>query len=346
MPSAEPDVSIIIPVLDPGELLTGCLAALGHADDFEVIVVDNGSADGSVAEAQVAFPHVRLIRNARNEGFARACNQGAKEARGRYLLFLNSDARVSADGVRSLTSIADVDPASALWGPVIVAPDGSADNSGEYITWAGFFMRAKRLPALDEAAYPAFSCTAACALVRADVFGMLGGFNESYFAYVEDVDLCWRARLRGWGVRIVPSVRCVHAKSSTTRRFFYPHEVRYMSFRNRFRTILANGSPLTLVRIVPRYAAICLAWSLVYLLTGRWRSTAAVFRALIWPLVHGKEMTAQRRFAQAERSLSDSDLIRAPLRVPFLNMMGLRLLREHYRHWESAPNPIRPRGAT
>lgn len=300
--------------------------------------MDNGSSDGIVAEAADRYPSVRVIRNEVNLGFATASNVGASLPEGRYLLFMNSDAIVDATALSWLMQIANFDLGVAIWQPVIMSPDGEVENAGEFFTRSGFFIR-RRTVLREESAYPVFACTAACALMRRDVFRQLGGFVDAYFAYIEDVDLCWRARLAGWEVQVVPSVRVTHVQGITSRRVLTAHEIRYLTVRNRLRSILANASRRTLVNVVPLYYLACGITALVLLLSGRVRSAYSVMRALAWPMRHKDELLVQRRAAQALRKRTDEEVLRPDLTSRVLTKSGWRQFREHYRRWKPIENP-------
>ena len=337
MSAGHPLVSIVIPVLDPGPILFDCLGSIAtDAERVEIVVVDNGSSDGAAQEASARYPQLRLIRNETNMGFARGSNMGAAAAAGRYILFLNGDAVLPIEGLYRLLTTADADDAAAIWQPVVRSPKGEIENAGEYFTWSGFLIRKRHAPETDAQPYAVFAGTAACLLIRRNVFEKVGGFQDAYFAYIEDVDLCWRTRLAGWEVRVVPSVTVTHAKSVTTRRIFAPHEIRYLTFRNRLATILANGSVVTLIRVVPLYVLACLVTILTLLTSGRGRSAYAIVRALLWPVAHRGELMAQRRRIQSARTVRDPELLRADLRARWLGRDGWALFRDQYRHWEES----------
>jgi GT2 family glycosyltransferase len=175
-----------------------------------------------------------------------------------------------------------------------------------------------------------FATVGAALLVRRDVFDQLGGFEDSYFAYYEESDLCWRARIAGHEVRVVPSARITHVGSATTGRVFAPHDVRYLSFRNRIRTNLANPAGPTLWRIVPAHVAACLAFAAFYLVTGRARSSAAVLQAVWWTVGNRDVWSEQRRRVQAMRRRPDGEVLRRDLVAGFGPAAIWRHLRRTY----------------
>jgi GT2 family glycosyltransferase len=327
-----PSVSVVIPVLDAGPSLVERLGSLGAAhDDVGVVLFDNGSSDGAVEAARERFPKACVLRSDVNLGFTVACNRGAGAGRSRYVLFLNSDAWLAHEDLVRLVKIADADEAAAVWQPLIVSPSGEIENAGVFFNRTGFFVRADRVRD-DSAPYPAFAATGACMLVRRDVFEQVGGFNDDYFAYIEDIDLCWRVRLAGWEVRVVPSTQVTHEMNVTARRVLDPNVVRYINFRNRIRTLLANASPRMLTLMVPLHVSLCLSTFLVLLVSMRIRSAWAVLRALVWPLMHRKEMREQRVSARALRKRSDADVV-GHLRARRSIAQSLELLRRHRKSW-------------
>ena len=324
-----PSVSVVIPSLDGGDLLLACLGALEpERQDIEVIVVDNGSTDGSVTEAARRYPSLRIARNDTNRGYATACNQGSEIARAELVLFVNNDATITPVMVDVLLAAARLDTDTAIWQPVTRGVDGTLESAGDVFTAWGIMQHLPDVP--DQQSAEVFSTVGAALLVRREIFAMLGGFEDSYFAYYEETDLCWRARLAGWHVRVVTGAEVVHHGSLTTARVFPPHAVRYLGFRNRIRTICANASAPTLARIVPLHLLACLAFVVLYVVTGRPRSALAVLQAVWWTLGHLDVIGEQRRRAQAMRRRSDREVLGAELRGSFRPRTIWRHLRRAY----------------
>lgn len=325
-----PRVSVVIPVLDPGEDLASCLGSIPVSEEHEVIVVDNASKDGSVAAARRGRTDIKVITNAANVGFAKACNQGAAIARGDYLLFLNSDAKLEADGLVALLDWADGAGVSIVQ-PVVIDCDGKVEDAGGHFTFTGFTTR-RREPMRPEP-YRVFTCTGACLLIRREAFRKLGEFHERYFAYIEDTDLCWRANLAGVDVFVHPAVRATHRRNRTTKSLLAPSAVRYLTFRNRWRTVLSNAGPWTLMRVVPALAAASVVTSVLLLLRGEHRSAVAVVLALAWPVAHIGELRRQRRAAQALRVRSDREVFSDGIATRFGVRLARRYLKESLENW-------------
>jgi len=207
-------VTVIVPHRNTPRELAACLAAVPRAvaAAAEIIVVDNGSSSDRLP---VATPGavVDMIRNATNRGFAAACNQAANRARGDLLLFLNSDAELMSDSLEALVSALERAPELAAVGAVEQPPSGPLASParrflGPLDQAAGLsgipFLRCARdslpVPAgnVEEAPW----LRASALMVRASVFRSVGGFDEGFFFYEEDEDLCWRLRRRGYRVAV------------------------------------------------------------------------------------------------------------------------------------------------
>ena len=212
-------LSIVIVSYNTRDDLARCLESLHAAPPatpHEIVVVDNGSTDGSADTAR-GFPNVRLIESGGNVGFARANNIGIRATTGVNLLVLNSDTIVPASAIDRLLAELDANPDVAVVGPRIVDGQGRAELSfGRMIGPLNEF-RQKRLGRgpLDELTrtrgYPDW-VSAACLLVRRADAEAVGLFDERYFMYTEDVDFCAAIRARGRKVLFAPEIEIVHLR--------------------------------------------------------------------------------------------------------------------------------------
>lgn len=236
--------------------------------DFEIIVVDNGSTDGSAQFLRENYPHVRLIQNDRNLGFAGPNNQAIRAARGPYLVTLNNDTRPSPDWLGALVRAADEHPEMGAFASLVVFDDQRSiiDSAGLSVTLAGMGCQRRMGQTVDQVHEPeeVFGVSAAAALYRRELLDDVGPFDEDYFAYYEDVDLAWRARLRGWRAMLVPEALVYHAHSATGGRG--------SPFKRR---LIARNKLWTIVKNYPFPAwLLCLPLILVY-------NTGAVLLALL-----------------------------------------------------------------
>jgi GT2 family glycosyltransferase len=220
----EPLVSIVIVTWNGRQHLDACLSAVAAQAgvSYETILVDNGSTDGSLDYIREVYPWVRFVSLAQNVGFAAGNNAGVREARGRLIALLNNDTAVAPDWLRELIAGLDEPSGVALVTSRIVYMHDPAtiDSAGDgMLRWGGAFKRHHGAPSsLAGESREVFGiCGAACAMPRA-VFDELGGFDEDFFASHEDVDLSYRARLRGYRCRYVASALVRHRGSSTLGR--------------------------------------------------------------------------------------------------------------------------------
>ena len=214
------------------------LADEGSAD-WEAVVVDNASRDGSESVVSEFAPKVRLIRNPDNRGFGAGINQGLAVARYPLALIMNPDCRLLTGALEKMRRELEAHPSCALVGPRILDPDGAVQGSarGDPDMFTGLFGRASRLrralPALAVSRRNVVGVSAvdgpsvvvdwvsgACMLARRDALASVGGFDERYFLYWEDADLCRRLRARGFHVRYAPAAAVMHrvGQSSQTAR--------------------------------------------------------------------------------------------------------------------------------
>lgn len=260
------DLSVIIVSYNTRDLLLKCLdsvlQSLQHSAarepllrrGYEVIVVDNGSADNSARAVAHYFPDVLLIVNEGNRGFAAANNQAIQESTGRYLLFLNPDTEVVGDAIATLLRFLERAPGAGVVTAKLLNADGSFQHSAFrfptlWMTFLDFFPLSPRL--LDShlngryprrAYYRPFLIDhplGACMLVRRAVVERTGGFSEDYFMYGEEVDWCIRIKQDGWLVYCQPQAEVVHYGGQSTaqtpdRMYVELHRSRLRLFRRHY----------------------------------------------------------------------------------------------------------------
>jgi GT2 family glycosyltransferase len=221
-----PPVSVIIVSYNTRALLLECLESLRAVTlPLEVLVVDNASTDGSVEAVREKRPDVGVIANRENLGFSKANNLGLRAARAPYVLILNSDAAVRPGAVEAMAGILDTRPEVGIVGPRTVSSDGTIQISfGPDLTpWNEWRQRAlvravkagdpaavRRATALAGSEHEPAWVSGSCFLARRDLLLSLGGFDEDFFLYEEDVDLCVRVRAAGSRVLFTPRAEVVH----------------------------------------------------------------------------------------------------------------------------------------
>jgi GT2 family glycosyltransferase len=222
-----PVVSIVIPVFNKWEYTAPCLRAVAENTrdvSHEVIVIDNASSD-QTARALPGWAGIRTHRNAENLGFAKACNQGAALATGRFVLFLNNDTQPHPGWAAAMVAEMERDPAVAIVGSKLLYPDGTIQHAGvvfAYAMWQPIMpihVDARQPAATANARRELNAVTAACMLVRPEIFHAIGGFDEGYVNGYEDVDLCLEVRSRGGKIVFAPASVVTHHESVSEGRF-------------------------------------------------------------------------------------------------------------------------------
>lgn len=221
MPGDATLASIIIVNWNGRDHLVRCLDALERqtAHDFEVIVVDNASSDGSVEAIRSRFPAVRVIRNERNLGFAAGNNVGIRASTAPYVVTLNNDTVPSPEWLASLIEVAYSDRSVGMVASrmVFAARPDVINSAGIALDMAGIAwdrLGGMPMPAGDRQC-EVFGPCAGAALYRRTMLDEIGLFDEDFFAYLEDVDLAWRARLAGWRCLYAPGAVVTHVHSAT-----------------------------------------------------------------------------------------------------------------------------------
>ncbi len=217
-------VSVVIVNWNGKHLLERCLpAVLNQVQvDVEVVILDNGSTDGSVAWVEGQFPMVRMIRSDRNLGFARGNNEAIRVTESCYIATLNNDAEPDPNWLSELVRAMESFPAVGMCASKMVRADdpGTMDSCGIRIDAAGIGWNrytGEREHVDEGTAYEVLGPCAGAALYRRAMLDQVGLFDEDYFIYYEDIDLAWRAQRQGWRCVYVPTARVVHRHSSTVK---------------------------------------------------------------------------------------------------------------------------------
>jgi N-acetylglucosaminyl-diphospho-decaprenol L-rhamnosyltransferase len=267
--------------------LLRCVQSLRADGVADVVVVDNGSRDGSGGALAASDPDARWLSTGANLGYGRAANQGVAATSEPYVLVLNPDVIIEPGTVKTLAAALDRDDRLAIVGPRVEEPDGSLYPSvrefPDLLTAAGHaflgyiaprnrFSRAYKLLDWDHSrAGEVPWVSGSCMLVRRSAYEAAGGFDHRYFMYVEDVDLCWRLRRDGWRIGYEPEARVVHAGAASTNQAPYRMIMEHHRSLWRFAARSTSGPhrlalPLVAVGLTARTG---LAWAQRALETAR-----------------------------------------------------------------------------
>ena len=295
--------SAIVLAHGPEPQLVACVRALLAGGADEVLVVDNDAASGPVGEV-AALPGVDLLCPGRNLGYAGGCNYAAAKARGEVLVFVNSDAVVAPDAV-AILSARVADPAVGLASASIRLADqpeslNSAGNPVHYLmfSWAGNLGE----PAWEHPEpVDVASISGAMFAVRREVWELLGGFDEAYFAYCEDVYLSLRAWQAGFRVVYEPAAVALHHYD------FGRHRAKHFLLeRNRLMNLVLLPERRTRRLLLPAAAAVEVGVLVAAVRDGWAGDKIAGWR---WLLVHRRLLAQRRRFAQSTRTVPDRALV-------------------------------------
>lgn len=238
-------LSVIIPNWNGKHLLKICLPSLRKQSfkEFEVVIVDNGSTDGSVHYIETYFPEVKLIKLESNIGFAPAVNLGIKICVGEMMVLLNNDTEVDRDCLKFLVTAAEKKKNVGFIAAKILNFNNRKliDSAGDYIDAVGHADNVGR-GELDGPEFsksgPLFLATAGGSLFKREVFEKVGFFDHEYFAYMEDVDFCLRAQMMGLKGWYEPKAVIYHIHKATSSK--NPGFTEYLQYRNMTLTVLKN----------------------------------------------------------------------------------------------------------
>jgi GT2 family glycosyltransferase len=333
------DLAIIIPNWNGAECIDACLQSILDSGDGvtgRVIVVDNGSTDDSLQhlEAWEGRLPVEVVALAENIGYGPANNVGFERVVEEYCLFLNNDAVIESP-LRSATEYLDAHRLVGIAQGMQLSEDGGTiDSVGSLLTSLGFLVHPLRgaTPAEAPDEMPVFTVKGAAMFARTACVRGIGGFDPTAFAYWEEADLCWRARVAGWEIsfsRRLPSIR--HVGGLTSRRLGSSFR-EFQSYKNRLRSILKNAGGVTLAVMLPLHTACCLAAAVAATLMGRPRGAVNIVRALLWNVRVLPDTLRERRRITRLRHRPDRDALRGVTqRVGVADLVGgLRLYGRWY----------------
>lgn len=294
----------------------------------EVVVADNGSTDDSVEVLRSEFPSVTVLRMDRNYGFAGGYNRALQRIEADYYVLLNSDVETPRGWLAPLVETLDRNPDVGVVSPKLISSEDRrmfeyAGASGGYVDWLGYpFCRGRILRTVEEDrgqyddARDLFWVSGAAFCCRAELFLRLGGFDDDFFAHMEEIDLCWRMQLAGYRVRVVPESRVYHLGGGTLQtdspsKVFYNH-------RNNLAMLYKCSSPGQRALVAVVRPVLDLLAALSYLAQGRADNFRAVFRAwrdfLRW---HGA-LAEKRRAIRSSRKAEARHIYRGSIVVRYM----------------------------
>lgn len=304
--------SIIIPNWNGKYLLKECLDSLKRQTfgEFQIIIVDNGSTDGSVDYINKFYPEVKLIKLDKNYGFAKAINTGVKNSTAKHVVFLNNDTKADKNWLKSLVEFADTnDDVISVNSKILNYFDRKLiDGVGIEINEVGqarsIGWNQKDSGQFDKEMY-IFGATGGASLFKRKEFISLGMFDENYFMYSEEVDFAFRAQFLGYKSIFCPKAIVYHKHKATSKKL--PTHVEYWQFRNMTQTIIKDFPREILFKNWRLLKIILVHFNTIFyqLKNGFWW---APFLADIWILFHFPHLLHERKKIQSGIRVSSSHI--------------------------------------
>ena len=322
MPESNVLVSIIIPHWNGIETLSECLTSLTKTNykPFEIIVVDNSSTDGSQEWVKVNYPNITLIENSENYGYAGGCNHGIKATNGELVVFLNNDTIQDSMWLSHLVDFILQNPKIAALQPKILNYfDKSifdyAGGAGGYMDVFGFpfargrvFIEQERDQGQYDNNKQCFWASGTALMVRKKLFIEAGKFDETFFAHMEEIDLCWRLHAMGYQVWSNPESVVFHKNAVSLP--MQTHKKYYLNHRNSLLMLFGNYSVtnafyLGTIRVIFEFIAI--AYSI---LRWDWQHVSGIAKALLWIIAHPLVIIKKRKKFKTIRINEDKKILR------------------------------------
>ena len=322
MPGSKLMVSIIIPHWNGIDVLSECLESLKKTrySDFEIIVVDNASSDGSARWIKDNHPDIVLVENEENYGYAGGCNRGAAIAKGDYVVFLNNDTVHDQHWLEPLISRMESDRNIAAVQPKILNYfqrdlfDYAGGAGGHMDIFCFPFTRGRMFldQEVDKSQYDTaetcFWASGTAMVVRKDEFNKAGRFDEIFFAHMEEIDLCWRFHAMGFQVWSEPKSVVFHKNAVSLP--MYSHQKYYLNHRNSQLMLFGNYSFLLslylgFIRFILEWIACGYA---IFKLD--WNHVTGILRAFGWLIFHPHRIWQRRKQFKRLRQVKDKDIMK------------------------------------
>lgn len=333
-----PTVSIIVVNYNGKKWLKECFESLEKLDypkdKYEVIMVDNASSDDSVEFARKNFSWIKILKLDKNYGFCKSNNEGAKIAKGEYLVFLNNDTYVDKDWlielVNSVTSDKTIKICESLEKPYNYNRVKSPFYK-RYLTIIGSGMNGEQNEYIDGCPIEGYA-QGSSLMIEKKLFDYIGGFDDSYFMYNEEVDLCWRAWIMGFKTVLVPTSIYFH-KGCDDYHIIRMREIFCMHITKNCMINISKNFELHNVIYALIISFFYNSFQIVnYLLLRRPNSVVDIIKAHLFVIRNLPEILRKRRIIQQNRKISDKELYNMGLISPFSKSVkkGIKLSKKEY----------------
>jgi len=317
----EPLVSIVILNYNGKKYIKNCIESIRNQkySNIEIIFVDNASTDDSVLGLERIYPEIKLIINNQNFGSAKGNNIGAKSSKGDYFFFLNIDTKLDSKCIDNLVKAYESDTEIGICACKELSYDGKIEwNCGIAVDIFGYSLQG--IPK------QVFHASSSSLFIKKELFEKLNGFDESYFMYKDDIDLCWRAQLLGYKVIGVPTAIVFHEWGGVSlsnrgeklrsgavekEKFILNIKKRYYGELNTIKNILKNYSLFTLLWILPFYILINLFEIIFFLIMGKPKAISEVYiKSYLQIYRNLKQLLKSRKKVQSQRKINDFKILK------------------------------------
>jgi len=320
-------VTVLVLNFNGRKYLKECLNSLLATDypRLKIIVIDNGSTDGSAEFLRVNYPDVKVIKHNYNFGYARAYNLVIERTQSEYIVLLNNDVLVEPGWLKELVSYAEKAEVAAATPKMkflhdktrINAAGGNCDMYG--VGWNR--GNGERDTGQYDAVQEVFYGNGGALLIKKGVWREVGAFDERYFLYGEDVDWCWRARLKGYKIIYVPHAEVCHHWRGSGGAMVYLLERHWLS------TVLKNYSLKTLIQMMPKYLALKTLKAIWLIAHAELREKLTVLSGILWNLSNLRESWKKRVHIQMSRTATDGEIQKQMFKGSFELSVWLKKLK-------------------
>jgi GT2 family glycosyltransferase len=315
-----PLVFVIVINYNGVNYLKTCLSSLEQQTypNYRIIVFDNASTDGSAEFLKQNFPKINLIQAKRNLGFAEGNNLAIKFALGQkaeYVFLVNNDTEAEDNLIEKLIATCKSDKSIGIGGPAIfdLKNKRSIQEMGIAIDRFGYPFALKNNKNVSDA----FFVSGCAMMIKSELMRTIGMFDEKYFMFAEDLDLCWRAQLAGYKIAVNDQVKIFHASGGTisggvVKEASYKTNVQrlFLRERNTLRTLIKNYGTLSMAKTVPFYVSLLLFESIFWVSILKPDAARNILKAIFWNIKALPDTFTQRALVQSLRRIEDNEINR------------------------------------
>lgn len=335
-------VTIIVSNYNGKAFLEDCFTSMKKLDypSFDVIMTDDCSTDSSVEYVKKNFPWVKVIANKKNLGVPISFNNAVKQSKTELLVKVDNDVTFDKEWLKKMVETLNNDAKIGVVGSLILNyGEKDVQDIGSNIDMFGYQMNYTTLdglPKKEEKLKEVFYVSGCSMLFRKNIFEKAGGFDEEYFLYKDDLDLCWRIKMLDF--KIVTDLESkIYHKSGVTAggqikldqkgKYHTSAKKRFFGERNTLRTLLKNYSTISLIKVLPFYFLIALGETIVFCLIGRFDVSKSYFNAILWNIKNFSGTIRLRKKIQTIRVVSDKEIMKNKIngssKLNYLRSIGL-----------------------